>query len=240
MFQGMTVLVSGGTGFLGSEICRNFHQLGAKVAFTYNRHKEKADLLCNELSGSVSVELDLRNLNDIKEKINSLVEQIGEIDILVNNASVSHILPISMLEEEDVDYVFDVNIKGTLFLTKAVVRGMIRKKKGVIINIGSIAGHRMLDVPVTYAMAKASISGFTIALASELKRFNIRVNNVIPGLMDGGISKGIPEDLIKVFISHCATGRAGKADDVSELVCFLASEKATYINGQNIFVDGGI
>jgi len=186
------------------------------------------------------VELDIRNVKDITEKINSLVNETGDFDILVNNASVSHILPLSMIEEEDADFVFDVNIKGTLFLTKAVVRGMIRQKKGVVVNIGSIAGHRMLDVPVTYAMSKASIAGFTIALASELKRFNIRVNNVIPGMMEGGVSKGIPDDLQKVFISHCAAGRAGKAADVAELVSFLASEKASYINGQNIFVDGGI
>ncbi len=240
MFKGKKVLISGGTGFLGSEICRCFHAQGALVAFTYNRHKDKADLLCKELPGAIAIELDIRNVNDIKGKVNSLVEKIGDIDILVNNASVSQILPLSMIEEEDVDYVFDVNIKGTLFLTKAVVRGMIRQKKGVIVNIGSIAGHRMLDVPVTYAMSKASISGFTIALASELKRFNIRVNNVIPGMMEGGVSKGIPDDLQKVFISHCAAGRAGKASDVSELVCFLASDKGTYINGQNVFVDGGI
>ena len=240
MFRGKKVFVSGGTGFIGSEICRNFHKLGALVVFSYNRHKETADTLNKELQDSISINLDLRNINDITEKINSLVKKIGEIDILVNNASVSHILPLSMLEEEDVDYVFDINIKGTLFLTKAIVRGMIKQKKGVIVNIGSIAGHRMLDVPVTYAMAKSSMSGFTISLASELKRFNIRVNNVIPGLMEGGVSKGIPEDLQNVFINHCAAGRAGKASDVSELVCFIASDKASYINGQNIFVDGGI
>lgn len=239
MFTGKKVLVSGGTGYIGSEICRNFHQQGAQVAFTYNLHKEKAESLCNELKGSVSLELDMRNINDIKEKINSLVEKVGAFDILVNNASVSHILPLSMIEEEDADLVFDTNIKGTLFLTKAVVRGMIRNKKGIIINIGSIAGHRMLNVPVTYAMSKAAIAGFTISLASELKRFNIRVNNVIPGMMEGGVSKGIPEDLQQLFISHCAAGRAGKASDVSEMVCFLATEKASYINGQNIFVDGG-
>ncbi len=240
MFKGKKVLVSGGTGFLGSEICRCFHRQGAQVAFTFNRHREKAEALCSELGGAVAVELDIRNVKDITEKINSLVKETGDFDILVNNASVSHILPLSMIEEEDADFVFDVNIKGTLFLTKAVVRGMIRQKKGVVVNIGSIAGHRMLDVPVTYAMSKASIAGFTIALASELKRFNIRVNNVIPGMMEGGVSKGIPDDLQKVFISHCAAGRAGKAADVAELVSFLASEKASYINGQNIFVDGGI
>jgi NAD(P)-dependent dehydrogenase (short-subunit alcohol dehydrogenase family) len=239
MLEGKSVLVSGGTGYLGSGICRTFHASGSRVTFTYNRQKEKADALCEELPGSTALELDLRNVNDVEEKIKAQVEHSGPFDILVNNASVSHILPLSMIEEEDADTVFDVNVKGTLFLTKAVVRGMIRQKKGVIVNIGSIAGHRMLDVPVTYAMSKAAIAGFTIALASELKRFNIRVNNVVPGMMEGGVSKGVPEDLQQLFLSHCAVGRAGKSDDVAGMVCFLASEKASYINGQSIFVDGG-
>lgn len=240
MLEGKNVLVSGGTGYLGSGICRTLHAAGAKVSFTFNRRKERAEELCRELPGSIALEIDLRNLGDVESKIAEQVERRGPFDILVNNASVSHILPLAMIEEADADAVFDINVKGTLFLTKAVVRGMIRQKHGVIVNIGSIAGHRMLDVPVTYAMSKAAIAGFTIALASELKRFNIRVNNVIPGMMDGGVSKGIPEDLQQLFISHCAAGRAGKADDVSEMVCFLASDKASYVNGQNIFVDGGI
>jgi 3-oxoacyl-[acyl-carrier protein] reductase len=239
MCKGKSVLVSGGTGYIGSGICRTFHASGAKLAFTYNRQKEKADALGRELAGSEALELDLRDIPGIDRTIQTFVERSGPFDILVNNASVSHILPLSMIEEEDADDVFSVNVKGTLFLTKAVVRGMIRNKKGVIVNIGSIAGHRMLDVPVTYAMSKAAMAGFTIALASELKRFNIRVNNVIPGLMEGGVSRGIPEDLQQLFISHCAAGRAGTSDDVAQLVCFLASEKASYINGQNVFLDGG-
>ncbi|MFZ1729736.1 MAG: SDR family oxidoreductase [Bacteroidota bacterium] len=239
MVEGKNILVSGGTGYLGSGICRTLHAAGAKVTFTYNRQKEKAEALCQELPGAIALELDLRNVDDIEQKIKSCIDSAEPFDVLVNNASVSHILPLSMIEEEDADTVFDINIKGTLFLTKAVVRGMIRMKKGVIVNIGSVAGHRMLDVPVTYAMSKAAIAGFTIALASELKRFNIRANNVVPGMMEGGVSKGIPEDLQQLFISHCAAGRAGKAEDVSEMVCFLASEKASYINGQTIFVDGG-
>ncbi len=240
MFKDKLVFVSGGTGYIGSEICRNFNEMGARVVFSYNKKEEKALELQKELNNSIAVQINIKDVDDIHKKINDVVDQTGAFDVLVNNAAVSHILPFAMLEEDDVDSMFDINIKGTLFVTKAAVRGMIRKKSGTIVNIGSIAGHRMLDVPVTYAMAKASIAGMTVALASELKKFNIRVNNVIPGLMDGGVSKGVPADLKDVFMQHCAVGRAGLARDVSELVCFVASEKASYINGQNLFVDGGI
>lgn len=239
MLEGKRVLVSGGTGYLGAGMCRALHAAGAKVVFTFTRQSDAAAALAKELTGSESLQLNLRNVGEIDETVQALVARLGPMHVLVNNASVSHILPLSMIEEEDADDLFDVNIKGTLFLTKAVARGMIREKRGAIINIGSIAGHRMLDVPVTYAMSKAAIAGFTIALASELKRFNIRVNNIIPGLMEGGVSKGIPEDLQRLFLSHCAAGRAGTANDVAQLVCFLASNQSSYINGQNIFIDGG-
>jgi 3-oxoacyl-[acyl-carrier protein] reductase len=89
-------------------------------------------------------------------------------------------------------------------------------------------------------MTKAAISGFTFALAGELKRFGIRVNSVVPGLLDGGVGQGVPEALRNDFIEHCAAGRAGTAREVAELICFLASDRAGYINGQNIAIDGGI
>ena len=117
---------------------------------------------------------------------------------------------------------------------------MVRNKTGAIVNMGSIAGTRMYDVPVTYAMTKAAINGLTYSLAVELKRFGIRVNSVVPGLMEGGVGQGVPEALKQDFIDHCAMGRLGEATEVAELVCFLASERASYINGQNIAIDGGI
>lgn len=240
MFKDKTVFVSGGTGYIGAEICRNFSELGAKVIFSYNKNKEKAEDLLKELPKSECVEINMRNVDDITSKIEAIYKTNKSIDVLVNNAAISQIMPFSMLEEDDADLVFDVNIKGTIFLTKAIVRGMIRQKKGSIVNIGSIAGHRMLDVPITYAVSKAALSGFTLALAAELKRFNIRVNNVVPGLLEGGVSKGVPDDLIEMFVRHNAVGRTGTARDIAETVCFVASDKAGYINAQNIFVDGGI
>jgi 3-oxoacyl-[acyl-carrier protein] reductase len=98
----------------------------------------------------------------------------------------------------------------------------------------------MFDVPVHYALSKAAIAGFTYALAAELKRFGIRVNSVVPGLLEEGIATGIPEHLQKDFTQHCAAGRPASGREIAEVVCFLVSDRASYINGQNIFVDGGI
>jgi NAD(P)-dependent dehydrogenase (short-subunit alcohol dehydrogenase family) len=239
LLQGKTILVTGGTGFIGMAICKTAYTYGAKVIFTYNNNHDKAKVLADEISGH-AVHMDLSNVKDIQQKVEAMYKEFPVIDILVNNAAVSQILPMAMLEEEDVDFVFDINLKGTLFVTKNVIKGMIRNKKGTIINMGSIAGTRLLDVPVTYAITKSAMSGFTYSLAMEVKKFGIRVNTVVPGMIEGGVSNGVPDDLKNDFIKHCATGRTGKGEEVAELVCFVASDKAAYINGQNITIDGGI
>lgn len=240
MLKGKTVFISGGTGYIGSEICRSFARYGAQVIFTYNKNQASADKLAQEIHPLNYFQLNMRKVDEITDKIEALYKTVPKIDILVNNAAISQIMPLSMIEEDDVNLVMDVNIKGTIFVTKAIVKGMIRNKGGVIVSMGSIAGSRMLDVPLTYSMSKAAISGMTFSLAGELKRFGIRVNSVIPGLLEDGIAKGVPENLKNDFINHCAVGRAGTALDIAELVCFLASDKASYINAQNIMIDGGI
>lgn len=240
MLRGKTVFVTGGTGHIGIAICRACHRHGARVIFTYRRQRPIAEQLLAELPGSLAVELDLLDVPAMQRAIDALYAQVGIIDVLVNNAGISQVMPLPLVEEEDVDLIMDVNIKGTFFVTKNVVKGMIRNKGGAIVNVGSIAGTRMFDVPVTYAMTKAAIHGLTFALASELKRFGIRVNSVVPGLIDGGVGEGVPEALKKDFVAHCAVGRTGRADEVAETICFLASNQSSYINGQNIAIDGGI
>jgi len=240
MLKGKTIFITGGTGYIGSGICRKAAEYGAKVIFSYNRDAEKAESLLKELIGAQAVQINLCKVREITSVIEKLYKEEPVIDILVNNAAISQIMPLAMLEEDDVDLALHINIKGTIFVTKAVVRGMIRNKHGAIANIGSIAGQRILDVPLTYAMTKAALPGMTNSLAAELKRFNIRVNTVIPGMMDGGVAKGVPDDLRADFLKHNTRGRAGTAEDVAELVCFLVSDRASYINGQHITVDGGI
>ncbi|MFZ5952543.1 MAG: SDR family NAD(P)-dependent oxidoreductase [Candidatus Rifleibacteriota bacterium] len=240
MLKGKTVFVTGGTGYLGREIVKVCAGYGAKVIFSYNKSAEKAEELKIELADCEAVKMNIASVADIESVVEKIYEKHEKIDILVNNAAISQIMPLALLEEEDVDKVLSINMKGLIFVTKAVVRGMIRNKSGVIVNMGSIAGQRILDVPLTYAMTKAAVSGMTYSLTAELKKFKIRVNSVIPGLLEGGVAKGVPDDLREDFIKHCAAGRAGKANDVAELVAFISSDRASYINGQNITVDGGI
>ena len=240
MLSGKTVFISGGTGYLGSEICRKAAHYGAKVIFSYHSSKEKAEQLSKEIPEARAVPINLLDVRDIQTKIESLYSEVDKIDGLVNNAGIAQVMPLPLVEEEDIDMVMDINIKGLFFVTKHIVKGMIRNKSGAIVNMGSIAGTRMYDVPVTYAMTKAAVQGLTYSLASELKRFGIRVNAVVPGLMEGGVGQGVPESLKQDFIAHCAAGRLGKNTDVAELVCFLASDRSSYINGQNVAIDGGI
>lgn len=240
MLENQKVFVSGGTGYLGEAICRACAGYGATVFFSWHKNQARAEALLKELPGSRALQLDIRDQTSINATFNALHREIEAFDVLVNNAALSQIMPFSMLESDDLDLLLDVNVKGTVFLTKAAVRPMIRRKRGVVVNIGSLAGHRMLDVPVHYALSKAAVAGFGMALAAELKRYNIRVNTVSPGLLADGVARGIPEEQLHDYLKHCASGRPGTAAEVAETVCFLASARSGYLNGQNIFVDGGI
>ena len=133
-----------------------------------------------------------------------------------------------------------VNLKSMFLFTREVARGMVRRRSGAIVNLGSIGGHRLLDVPVHYATAKAGVTGFTVSLAKELSRYGIRVNEVSPGLVDGGIGANASPHQIEEYTRYCSLGRTGKPEEVAELVAFLASDRASYINAQQIVVDGGL
>jgi len=181
------------------------------------------------LDGKAATELDPKN-----------EEELGPVDILINNAGVSQIMPFAMIEEEDWDLIMDVNVKGMFIVTKAFARGMIRRKTGNIINLGSLAGMRMLEVPVHYATAKAAVVGFTLALARELGRYHIRVNAVAPGMLTEGVSVNIPEKQQEQYKTYCSLSRAGTPEEVAEVITFLASDRSSYINAQTLLIDGGI
>ena len=233
------VLVTGGSGTLGRAIVRRFRADDCPVAFTFNTNEAPARALEAE-TGAAPFRADLTDRRQVQDAVRQVTERFGQIDILVNNVGFTQVMPFALIEEEDWDTVMAANLKTMFLVTREVVRGMIARKSGVIVNIGSLAGHRLLEVPVHYATAKAGVSGFTTSLAKELSRYNIRVNSVVPGLLEEGVGRMVPERELAEYFRYCTAGRAGKMHEVAEVVAFVASEKAQYINAQNIFVDGGI
>lgn len=233
------VLVTGGSGALGSAIVRRFCQEGDAVAFTFRTGEERARTLAEE-TGASAFQADLTNAEQVKEVVSRTLERFERIDVLVNNAGVTQVMPFALIEEEDWDNVLAANLKTMFLVTREVARSMVAQRSGVIVNIGSLAAHRLLDVPVHYATAKAGVSGFTISLAKELSRYGVRVNSVVPGLLEEGVGRLVPEKERAEYLRYCTAGRSGKTAEVAEVVVFLASEKAQYVNAQNIFVDGGI
>jgi NAD(P)-dependent dehydrogenase (short-subunit alcohol dehydrogenase family) len=236
--------ITGGSGAVGQAIVRVLAREGCKIAYSFKDGIQRAEQLDKELTAAgieiKSYVLDVTDSKASTELAKQIEEELGPVDILVNNAGVAQIMPFAMIEEEDWDMMMNVNVKGMFLVTKAFARGMIRRKTGCIINIGSLAGVRMLEVPVHYATAKSAVAGFTLALARELGRYNIRVNSVVPGMLEGGVSDNIPAKQQEQYIDYCALSRAGKCEEVAELVAFLASDRSSYINAQSILIDGGI
>jgi len=244
MLSGKTAFITGGTGAVGSAVARIFAREGARVAYSYRSNAERARELDAELAAAGcwvrSYPMDVLDGEGVARVAAEAEREAGRIDILVNNAGITQVMPFALIEEEDWDRVMDVNVKGMFLVTKAFVRGMIRRKAGAIVNLGSLAGMRVLEVPVHYATAKSAVMGFTLSLAREMSRYGIRVNAVVPGLLTEGVSLNVPPKQQEEYKRYCTLSRAGRPEEVAELVAFLASDRASYINAQCVFADGGI
>ena len=244
MLEGKLAFVTGGSGAVGEAIVRVLAREHCRVAYSYHSRSDKAGQLDAELSahGAVvrSYPLDVLDFKAVKSLSARIEQELGAVDVLVNNAGVTQVMPFALIEEKDWDLVMDVNVKGMFLVTKAFVRGMIRRRSGNVINMGSLAGMRVLEVPVHYATAKSAVVGFTLSLAREMGRYNIRVNAVVPGMLSAGVSVNVPEKQREEYCRYCTQARVGRPEEVAELVAFLASDRSSYINAQAICIDGGI
>jgi len=232
-------LVTGGSGALGGAVVRTLRRDGWAVAFTYRTGSEQAEALAKE-TGASAFKADLTSAAEAASAVEAVLARFGRIDALVNNVGLTQVMPFALIEEQDWDDVMAANLKTMFLATKEAARDMVKRRSGVIVNIGSLAGHRMLDVPVHYAAAKAGVTGFTLALAKELARYGIRVVEVVPGLLSRGVGAMVPKKELEEYVRYCAAGRPGEPEEVAEVIAFLASDRAAYINGRSYFVDGGI
>lgn len=228
-------VVTGGSGGIGEAICRRLSEDGYYVYAGYAVSREKAEKLASEICGE-ALKLDVTTDGDIS----SACEIVGAADLIVNNAGVSEIELFTAISPEKSRNIFEVNLMGAMNLTRAFLPAMIRKKSGCIINISSMWGQVGASCETDYSASKAGVIGFTKALAKEVAPSGIRVNCVSPGfIMTEMNSRFSPEDL-ELIRDEIPLGIFGKPHHVADAVSFLASERAEYITGQVIAVNGGM
>jgi NAD(P)-dependent dehydrogenase (short-subunit alcohol dehydrogenase family) len=241
---GRVALVTGGSRGLGRAICLSLAREGAFVAFNYAKSDDDAAATVAQIEaagGKASAhKVSVLDKPGLGELVKSLDRAHGKVDILVNNAGYGQVVPLALMEESDWDEMLDTHVKGAFLATQAVLRIMVREKYGRIINVGSLAGVKMMQAPVHYATAKAALKGFTESLAKEIGRYGITVNCVAPGVLDEGVSDHLPPARKEEYIRHCAMRRVGKLSEAADMIAFIASERASYTSGATLVVDGAV
>lgn len=227
--------VTGGSGGIGSAVCRELARAGYFVIVGYSSSAEKAEMLAAEIDGK-AVKVDLSD----SASIISAAEKIGEIDLLVNNAGVSEIDLFTAVSLENRLRIMNVNLIGAMELTRLLLPSMINKKSGCIINISSMWGETGASCEVDYSSSKAGLIGFTKALAKEVAPSGIRVNCVSPGFIMTEMNNRFSAEDLELIREEIPLGIFGEPRHIADTVAFLASERAEYITGQIIGVNGGM
>ena len=238
-----TVLITGASRGIGKDLAVTFAKNNYNVVINYNKSEDQAKQLLNALinmgCNALIYKADVSNIKDVQNMISYVIDQFKSIDILINNAGIDSKGLFIDEDNNTTQKLIDVNLIGAINVTKNVLPHMIKKEYGKIINISSIWGITGGACEATYSATKAGIIGLTKALAKEYGYNGIRVNAICPGVIDTEMNNNLSYEEKLELIEQIPSKRMGKANEVSQLALFLASENADYINGQIITIDGG-
>ena len=243
-------LVLGGSGYVGSAVCRALAARDAHVVLTYRKHEAAAQTLANALPHSHAMRLDLADFAAVGDAVEESARMLGGLDVVVQCAGLAGDPALYQTHGSDPhdkllriteagwDEMMDVTVKSTFAACQAAARVM-EKTGGEIVVVGSMDGVKSVPAPAHYAAGKGALRAMVQALAKELGRLRIRVNMVAPGILEGGLATLLGNDLLQEYLKHCSLKRTGSAAEVAEFVAWLALENS-YVTGQSIVLDGGL
>ena len=244
MLEGKTALVTGASRGIGRQIALTLAKYGADVIINYNGSARKAEEVAEEIRAmgrrAETVQCSVADFEACKEMAEFALKAFGHIDILVNNAGITRDNLLMRISESDFDAVIDTNLKGTFNTIHHFYKTFLKQRSGRIINLSSVTGILGNAGQANYAASKAGVIGLTKSVARELAGRNITVNCVAPGFIDTEMTQAMTETAKEAVLSQIPMKRVGQTEDIAETVAFLASDRARYITGQVISVDGGM
>jgi 3-oxoacyl-[acyl-carrier protein] reductase len=238
--EGKVVLVTGASRGIGKAVAEKLVAMGAKVAGTATSENGAANISEYLGDNGKGYALNVTNADSVTEVLAAIKADLGDIDILVNNAGITRDNLMMRMKDEEWDDIISTNLTSIFRLSKAVLRPMMKKRHGRIINIGSVVGTMGNAGQANYSAAKAGVIGFSKSLAKEIASRGITVNVVAPGFIDTDMTKALNEEQRKAISDQVPADRLGEPDEIASTVAFLASNEAGYITGETIHVNGGM
>lgn len=237
-------IVTGSSKGIGKAVAIRLAKDGFMTVVNYSHSEAPANEVVETIKANggqaIVYKCDCSKLDQVKCMINDVVKQFGQIDVLVNNAGIVRDEYLLMMTQENIDACFDLNVKGYFYCTQQAALKMMRKKKGVIINMSSVSGKYALAGQTVYSATKGAVNAFTATAAKELARYGIRVNAVAPGFIKTEMLDHIPQEKMDEYLKVIPLKRLGEVEDIANVVSMLASDESSYLTGQVITLDGGL
>jgi 3-oxoacyl-[acyl-carrier protein] reductase len=243
LLTGQTVLVTGGSRGIGKAICEVFAREGADVAFLYHSNHDAAADTKARIEGygrkALAVQLSVTDGPVIKQLVKDIARDWGKLSILVNNAAINKADNFVTTTEKAWHDIVDINVNSLFYVTKPVLKQMMRQRQGSILNITSIGAIRALPTSVHYATTKAAVIGFTKCLSREAAPFGVNVNAIAAGIFDTDLGNSLPDHFTEIYTKWCPQQRLGRPEELAEFAAFMVSPRNTYMTGEVVTVDGG-